>query len=42
MGQIQKYESLTEEAKDTFEARSMFEWIEREAMRLGLTYPDGE
>ena len=41
--QIAKYESLTDEAKETFEARSMREWIEREARRLGLGYSsDGE
>ena len=37
-GQIAKYENLTGEAKETIEARSMKEWIEREARRLGLTH----
>ena len=41
--QKEKYDSLTEEAKDTIKARSMRKWIEREARRLGLEYSlDGE
>ncbi len=37
-GQIAKYEMLTEQGKDTIEARSMREWIEREARKLGYRY----
>ncbi len=42
-GQIVKYEKLTEEGKETIETRSMREWIEREARKLGYRYSfDGE
>ena len=36
--QLEKFTKLTDEAKDTVKARSMREWIEREARRLGLEY----
>ena len=42
-GQIAKYEKLTEEGEQTIETRSMREWIEREARKLGYRYSfDGE
>ena len=42
-GQIAKYERLTEEGEQTIETRSMREWIEREARKLGYRYSfDGE
>ena len=41
--QIEKYEMLTEQGEETIEARSMREWIEREARKLGYRYTfDGE
>ena len=42
-GQIEKYEILTKQGEETIEARSMREWIEREARKLGYRYSfDGE
>ena len=41
--QIAKYEMLTEQGLQTIETRSMREWIEREARKLGYRYSfDGE
>ena len=41
--QIAKYETLTEQGNETIEIRSMREWIEREARKLGYRYSfDGE
>ena len=41
--QIAKYERLTEEGEQTYQTRSMREWIEREARKLGYKYSfDGE
>ena len=41
--QIAKYEMLTQEGEQTLETRSMREWIEREARKLGYRYSfDGE
>ena len=41
--QIAKYEMLTEEGEQTYQTRSMREWIEREARKLGWRYSfDGE
>lgn len=37
---IVKLEQMVKEGKDTIEIRSMREWIEREARRLGYTYPE--
>ena len=33
-----QYEQLIQSGEDTIEIRSMREWIEREARKLGLTY----
>ena len=42
-GQIAKYESLIEKGEQTYQTRSMREWIEREARKLGWRYSfDGE
>ncbi len=35
---IAKYEALIKDGEETIEARSMREWIEREARRLGYSY----
>ncbi len=41
--QVAKYEMLTKQGLQTIETRSMREWIEREARKLGLRYSfDGE
>ena len=37
-GQISKYEQLIEQGEETVEIRSMREWIEREARKLGYKY----
>lgn len=37
-GQILKYEQLIEQGEETVEIRSMREWIEREARKLGYKY----
>lgn len=36
--QIVKYETLIESGEETIEIRSMREWIEREARKLGYKY----
>ncbi len=37
-GQITKYEQLILQGEETVEIRSMREWIEREARKLGYSY----
>ena len=42
-GQIAKYDILKAKGEETIEIRSMREWIEREARKLGYSYSsDGE
>jgi Na+/melibiose symporter-like transporter len=36
--QYKTYQQLIKEGEETIEARSMREWIEREARKLGLSY----
>lgn len=38
--QIEIYNQLVAEGEETVEKRSMREWIEREARKLGYTYMD--